>query len=106
MIPTLRVGIGIAYFERMETVLSGALGAVRETEATKESVVKAAAPRHNSLILLSCLLAWLGIGGFLSWLIGDFSRAYNETNSTAISLLIFSMFFMAAVVVALIRWSS
>jgi len=90
----------------MENALSGALGAAHETDVRKERVVRVAAPGHNSLILLGCLLAWLAMGGFLSWLIGDFSRAYNETNSTAISLLIFSMFFMTAVVVALIRWSS
>jgi hypothetical protein len=90
----------------MEKALTSALGAAHETDVRKERVVRVATPGHNSLILLGCLLAWLVMGGFLSWLIGDFSRAYNETNSTAISLLIFSMFFMTAVVVALIRWSS
>ena len=90
----------------MDSVLSQTFGPAQETQVVEKKEAARARFRDNPLILIACLFAWVGMGGFLSWLVGDFSRAYGEAHATAVSLLIFSMFLIAALVVCLIRWSS
>ena len=90
----------------MESVLSGTFESARETPTGQRESVSLARTRNNSWVFAGCLLAWLGTGGFLSWLIADFGKAYGEKQSVGISLLIFSMFVLSAVVVGLIRWTS
>ncbi len=89
----------------MERVLSTRLEGIHESSAVQSRRVAHSRSNGNSWVLIGCLLGWLGMGGFLAWLIGDFRQAYGEPDSRGISLLIFSMFVMSAFVVALVRLS-
>ena len=90
----------------MANPLAGTFDEIAETVVAPQMDVAIARPNRKPVILVGCLLAWLGVGGFLSWLIGDFSTTYGLENPMAISFMIFFMFAMSAFLVVLLRWRS
>jgi len=101
---TNTLGIKLAFSDAMESVLSTTFGAVRQGPAVQNEKVAIIRSKEKSWVLLGCLLAWLGVGGFLSWLVADFGEAYGQAHAIGISLLIFSMFILSALVISLVRW--
>ena len=90
----------------MASPLAGTFDGIGETVVAKPTVLATTRPKYNPLVLACCLLAWLGVGAFLSWLIGDFGIAYGSEHPVAIQCLIFFMFAMSALVVLMVRRSS
>lgn len=90
----------------MESALDTAFIKAGQTPIVQNEKVALRGSKGNPLVLAGCLFAWLAIGGFLSWLIGDFGQALGEPHSMGVSLLIFSMFILSAFVILLVRFSS
>ncbi len=90
----------------MESALDTAFIKAEQTPIVQNEKVRLKGSKASQLVLVGCLFAWLAIGGFLSWLIGDFGQALGEPHSMEVSLLIFSMFILSAFAMLLVRFSS
>jgi len=55
---------------------------------------------------LGIIAAWLGIGGFLSWLVHDFEKASGFGQERITSVLSFALFLISGFLVSVISWAS
>src|SRR5437870_5538564 len=54
---------------------------------------------QNPLFPIMTLISWLGLGGFITWLLADFSRALDKPSAFLPPWSVFSLFVVAAVLV-------